>query len=289
MKIIFKYIRNIILRLFFTGPKLLSTITFIPFLYICGWILAFPTLLIGLEKESLSLIGTIFTFLIFVFSLPKWFHTRWNIKNTWILLGINKVDKKRKLILYFLRGFTISSILVSLILITIIGTEWGNWIGKIYPDIFFNGILLIFGVGFAEELIFRGWLLEELKNQFGLKAAIIAQASIFSFVHIGFNLPFFQMISILTGLFVLGILLALIRLKDRSSLWGCIGLHGGLVALWFLTNNGLIEISEDAPKWLVGPGTLNTNPLGGIFGISIMIIFCFFYLKSFNKKISSFQ
>ena len=289
MKIIFKYIKNIFLKLFFSGPKLLSTITFIPFLYICGWILAFPTLLIGLDKESLSLIGTIFTFLIFVFSLPKWFQTRWNLKNTWKLLGIKKTDNNRKLILYFLRGFTISSILVSLILITIIGTKCGYWIGKIYPDIFFNGILLLIGVGFAEELIFRGWLLEELKNQFGLKNAIIAQALVFSTVHIGFDLPFWQMISILTGLFLLGILLALIRLKDRSSLWGCIGLHGGLVGLWFLTNNGLLEISADAPKWLVGPGTLNTNPLGGIFGISLMIVFCLIYLQSFKKEISSFK
>ena len=155
--------------------------------------------------------------------------------------------------------------------------------------LFLNGILLLVGVGFAEELIFRGWLLEEFKNQFGLKNAIIAQASVFSIVHIGLDLPFWQMIRILIGLFLLGILLALIRLKDRSSLWGCIGLHGGLVGLWFLTNNGLLEISEDAPKWLVGPGTLNTNPLGGILGISLMIIFCFFYLKSFNKKISSFK
>ena len=289
MKNIFKNIKNIFLKLFLLGPKLLSTITFIPFLYICGWILAFPIRLIGLDKESISLIGTIFTFLIFVFSLPIWFQTRWNLKNTWTLLGINKIDKKRKLISHFLRGFTVSLILLSLILITIICTKSGYWVGKIYPNIFFNGILLMIGVGLAEELIFRGWLLEEFKNQFGLKTAIIAQASIFSIVHIGFNLPFLQIIGILTGLFLLGILLALIRLKDGSSLWGCVGLHGGLVALWFLTNNGLLEISEDAPKWLVGPGTLNTNPLGGIFGISIMIIFCFFYFKSFNKKISSFK
>ena len=286
MKIIFKYIKNIFLKFFFYGPKLLTTITFIPFLYICGWILAFPTLLIGLEKESVSLIGTIFTFLIFVFSLPKWFQIRWGLKNTWTLIGINKIDKNRKIILYFLRGLTISSVLVSLILITIIGTKCGYWIGKIYPDVFFNGIILIIGVGFAEELIFRGWLLEELKNQFGLKKAIIAQASVFSIVHIGFDLPLWQMISILTGLFLLGIVLALMRLKDRSSLWGCIGLHGGLVGLWFITNNGLLEISEDAPKWLVGPGTSNTNPLGGIFGISLMIIFCFL---SFENKIRSFN
>ena len=289
MKNSFKKIKNIFLKLFFSGPKLLSTITFIPFLYVCGWILAFPTRLIGLDRESISLIGTIFTFLIFVFSLPIWFQNRWNLKNTWSLLGINKIDTNRKLIYYFLKGLTISSILVSLIFITIIGTKSGYWVGEIYPNIFFNGILLMIGVGFAEELIFRGWLLEELKNQFGLKNAIIAQASVFSIVHIGFDLPFWQMISILTGLFLLGILLALIRLKDRSSLWGCIGLHGGIVGLWFLTNNGLLEISKDAPKWLVGPGTLNTNPLGGIFGISLLFIFCFFYLQSFKKKISSFK
>ena len=93
------------------------------------------------------------------------------------------------------------------------------------------------------------------------------------------------MLSILTGLFLLGILLSLIKLNDNNSLWGCIGLHGGLVGLWFISNNGLLSISKDSPKWLVGPGIINTNPLGGIFGISLMIIFCIFYLLSFKKKI----
>ena len=78
-----------------------------------------------------------------------------------------------------------------------------------------------------------------------IKKAILGQALIFSIVHIGFDLPFLQMLSILSGLFLLGILLSLIRLKDKNSLWGCIGLHGGLVGLWFITNNGLLEISKN--------------------------------------------
>ncbi len=127
--------------------------------------------------------------------------------------------------------------------------------------------------------------MEELKNQFGLKKAIIAQASIFSIVHIGFDIPFWQMTSILSGLFLLGILLSLIRLKDKNSLWGCIGLHGGLVGLWFITNNGLLDISKDYPKWIFGPG----NPLGGILGIFIMLVFCFFYLKSYKKRTQIFR
>ena len=284
MSILYERIKNIYLGLFFLSPKLLSTIIFIPFLYICGWILATPIFLLGVDKENLSLIGTIFTFLIYIFSLPKWFELRWGVNNTWTILGINTIDKNIKSFFFFLRGFLLSIILISLILIPIIASKWGYWIGTISLDTFINAIFLILGVGFAEELIFRGWLLEELKNQFGIKKAILGQALIFSFVHIGFDLPFLQMLSILTGLFLLGILLSLIRLKDKNSLWGCIGLHGGLVGLWFITNNGLLEISKNSPKWLVGPGTINTNPLGGIFGISLMAIFCFLNFRHLRKK-----
>ena len=285
MNFLFKEIKKIYLNLFFLSPKLLSTIIFMPFLYILGWILATPLLLIGLDKVNLSLTGTIFTFILFVFSLPKWFQIRWGIRNTWELLGINKIDRNRNFIFYFLKGFLLSIILVSLIIIPIIGTQWGNFTGKISLEILINAIFLIIGVGFAEELIFRGWLFEELKNQFGLKKSIIAQAFIFSIVHIGFDLPFWQMTSILSGLFLLGILLSLIRLKDKNSLWGCIGLHGGLVGFWFITNNGLLDISKDYPKWIFGPG----NPLGGILGIFIMLVFCIFYLTSYKKRTKIFR
>lgn len=277
--------KNKYLKLLTLTPKLLPTIIFIPFLYICGWIFATPILLIGFNKENLSFVGTIITFLLFIFSLPKWFEIRWGNSNIWQILGINIIDRRIKLILYFLRGFLISTILISVILVSIILTKSGYWRGEVSPDIFINAILLIIGVGFAEELIFRGWLLEELKNQFGLKKAAFSQALIFSFTHIGFDLPFLQMLKILIGLFLLGILLFLIRLKDEGALWGCIGLHGGLVGLWFIANNGLLVISEDSPKWLVGPGTINTNPLGGTFGILLMILFCFLYLTNTKKKI----
>ena len=285
MYIIFKWIGKKYKKLFFFSPKLLSTIIFVPFLYIFGWVLATPILLFGVNKESLSLIGTFFTFLIFVFSLPKWFEIRWGLKNTWKLLGINIIDREGNIASHFLKGFLLSIILISIILVLIITTQSGYWRGNISSNIIINAILIIIGIGFAEELIFRGWLLEELKNQFGLKKAILTQASIFSIVHIGLDLPLWEMISILAGLFLLGILLSIIRVRDKNSLWGCIGLHGGLVGLWFIINNGLFFISKDSPKWLVGPGSINTNPLGGIVGLSLMIIFCFLYSQKLNKKI----
>ena len=286
MSLFLKSIKIIYEKSFLIRPKLLSTILFIPLLYSLGWFLAQPMLFIGIDKEKLSLIGTIFTFLIFSASLPRWFELRWGLYNTWKLLGVNNINRK-KTIFYFFKGFFYSIILLLAILIPLIIYEWGSWLGVISPHILLNAILLFAVIGFSEELIFRGWLLEEFKKQFGLKKAVISQAFLFSFVHIGFDLPFMQMISILFGLFLLGILLSFIRFKDNECLWGCIGLHGGLVGIWFIVNNGLLEISNEAPIWLVGPGNINTNPLGGFYGINLLIIallYIFFkYKKSYFK------
>jgi len=272
----FKKIKKIYLKILIFKPKILSTILFIPFLYLLGWILAKAIFLIDLNNQNISLIGTIITFSIFLISLPKWFELRWGLVNTWELVGINKIHKRE--IIYFIKGLLFSIALMLIILVPILKNNSANWLGNISSDILINAIVLMMGVGFAEELIFRGWLFEELKNQFGLKKALIFQGLIFSLVHIGFNMPFIEMTSILIGLFLLGILLALFRLKSNNSLWGCVGLHGGLVGGWFLINNGLFQISKDAPSWLVGPGNVNTNPLGGIVGIILLISLCFFYL-----------
>lgn len=277
MDLMFKKIKNFYLKIFVLEPKIISTIFFIPYLYIIGWILAQPIFIFGLDYNNVSLIGTIITFVFFVISLPKWFQLRWGLVNTWSLVGINKIYKNKKLGFYFLKGILYSIALMLVILIPIFSNNFGNWKGTTSFDILVNSIFLIIGIGFAEELIFRGWLLEELKYQFGLKRALILQASIFSLVHIGFDMPFWEMISILLGLFLLGILLALLRLINKNSLWVSIGLHGGLVGEWFLINNGLIEISKDAPLWLVGPGGSNTNPLGGLIAIFLLLGLCFFY------------
>ena len=284
MNVFFQRIRFIYLKTFILRPKIISTIIFIPFLYFLGWILAIPLIFVGIEKENISLIGTIITFLIFVISLPKWFEVRWKINNVWELVGIKKKNKKSKQSFYFLKGLLGAILLLSAILIPIIIFKDDIWLGEVSIDILINSLLLIFGVGFAEELIFRGWLLEELKNQFGLKKSLIFQSLIFSIVHIGFDLPLLQMISILTGLFLLGIFLSYLRLINDNSLWVCIGLHGGLVGGWFLVNNGLFDISKDVPIWLVGPGNINTNPLGGFWGISLLFVLCFLYFFILKRK-----
>ena len=268
--------------------KILSTILFIPILYIIGWILAKPFLLFSITRESSSFIGTIITFILFLITLPKWFKVRWRINNTWFLIGIKQIVRKNNSYFDFVKGFCYAFILLFLILIPLISNNWVIWLGKLSLDIIFNSILLTLGIGFAEELIFRGWLLEELKKQFGLKKAIIFQAFLFSIVHVGFDMPFVQMISILLGLFLLGILLAFRRYRDQGSIWGCVGLHGGLVGIWFILNNGLIDIYKNAPNWIVGPGNINKNPLGGIYGILILISLIIYYYYDQPKNLFKF-
>ena len=62
-KIIKRYLKTFNLR-----PRIISTIIFIPFLYIIGWLLAKPLIYISIDYEKISLIGTIFTLESIMFS-----------------------------------------------------------------------------------------------------------------------------------------------------------------------------------------------------------------------------
>ena len=98
----------------------------------------------------------------------------------------------------------------------------------------------------------------------------LKQASSASFTHA--STWFGAMSGLLVGLFLLGMVLARQRQSDRGSLWSCISLHGGLVAGWFLLQSGLLELSPNAPSWVVGPGGHSPNPLGGLVGIISLLI-----------------
>ena len=281
-----KATKEIIKSVFLFEPKILITITYIPFLYLLGWIFSQPFLLIKLSKENLSLIGTVFTFLLFIFFIPTWFNFRWQIRNSWSLIGVNNKTILKN-ILSFSKGIIFALILITLLLIPIFQGDNLSWGAGLSRNTIINGFFLIFGVGFAEELVFRGWLLEELKNQFGIKIAIISQASAFGIIHIIviINLWNISGAFLSLGLFLLGILCSMLRLKDEKSLWGAIGLHGGLVGIWFILNHGLIEISAETPDLFIGYLKTDTNPLSGIYGITLLIISCIFYFLKFKSQI----
>ncbi len=271
---------------FLLKPSFLSTIFFVPILYGIGWALSQPLLLLNFEKENLSLIGTILTFLLFIILLPYWFYIKRNISSTWLLLGITK-HKFLKNFVSFSQGILIALVLIIIILVPLLQKNCISWIGEFSPSILLNSILLGLGVGFAEEIIFRGWLLEELKFEYGAKISIALQALVFSLVHNLSDEIFWNTIGLRLGFILLGIFLSLVRIRDKGSLWNCIGIHGGLVGIWFFINNGLIEFKENTPSFLAGPFTQNIpNPIGSFSAILILVLLCIFYaIKS--KKIFS--
>ena len=261
-------------RFLLLQPGWLPTVLFIPLLYALGWLAAVPLTLLGLPTDRLSLTGTVLSFVLFLLVMPRWAALRWSEPRPWAALGICGANPQEQPspAAALLKGLLIAAGLLTVITSVVLTEGSGDWRGEVDATQLTNAMLLCLGVGFAEELIFRSWLWTELRQMMGLRRAALAQASIFSLVHTRFNLGFGAMSGLLVGLFLLGMVLASQRQSDRGSLWGCIGLHGGLVAGWFLLQSGLLELSPNAPSWLVGPGGNAPNPLGGAVGLVSLLI-----------------
>ena len=256
-------------RFLLLQPFWLPTVLFIPLLYALGWLAAVPLTLLGLPAERVSLTGTVLSFVLFLLVMPRWATLRWSEAQPWRRLGLIARKPRARIdhVISLGIGLLMSSALIGLIVSLLVFTGNGSWRGNLEVQAMLNCLLLALGVGFAEELIFRAWLWEELTKILGSRGGLLTQAALFSLVHTRFNLGFGPMLGLLTGLFLLGLILALLRLRDQGSLWGCIGLHGGLVGGWFLAHQNLLSIDPSAPMWLVGPGGPNANPLGGLIAI----------------------
>jgi membrane protease YdiL (CAAX protease family) len=256
-------------RFLLLQPAWLCTVLFIPLLYALGWLAAVPLTLLGLPADQVSLTGTLLSFVLFLLVMPRWATLRWSEPRPWRRLGLiaRKPKARNDQVISLGIGLLMSIALIGLIVSLLVFTGNGSWRGNLEIKAILNCLFLALGVGFAEELIFRAWLWEELTRMLGSRGGLLGQAALFSLVHTRFNLGVGPMLGLLTGLFLLGLILALLRLHDQGSLWGCIGLHGGLVGGWFLAHQNLLMIDPNAPMWLVGPGGQNANPLGGMVSI----------------------
>ena len=193
-------------------------------------------------------------------SLPLRLRRCWGERQPWQRLGVT--GPTPAVFRALLRGTIKAALLLALVIGALIVAGALSWAPRLTSDLLLNALALGLGVGFAEELLFRGWLLGELNLLIGKQRALWLQAVLFSLVHTRFNLPPLQLLGLLIGLLLLGLALGLQRRADGGLLWGAIGLHGGLVAGWFLLHQGLATISPSAPAWLMGPD----NPNGGLVG-----------------------
>ena len=251
------------------GPRWLGTLLFVPLLLAVAWLLTRPLLWLGTDPEAVKLLVSLGAFVLFLVCLPLRLRRVWGSTHPWRRLGLNAPVSTS--IRALVRGLLEAALLLlglSLVLLVLGYAQVGDGLtlGQII-----NALALI-GVGFAEELVFRGWLWGELQLRLNWVPAVAAQAVIFSLLHTRFDQGWAIPLGLLPGMVVLGLILAGQRSRDGNLLAGAVGLHGGLVAGWFALQSGLLSLEPSIPVWLMGPNYTpaadfpNYNPVGGLLG-----------------------
>ena len=260
----------------------IPTFTLFLFLYPSGWIISnfFYLFRRDISSNDLSIIGTIITFFLFLILLPSWGRVRWKTNHIWSSIGLEFTNKFKGLYI-FISGVLFSFVLLLIFYLFIYLCGWVDKTNYIKFDQLLNSIILVFGIVFAEEVVFRGWLIEEMVLLFGLRRGILFQSVIFSLAHYRSDIGLLALIPFLIGLFLFGLVLTLRRTLDKGSLWGCIGFHGGLVGIWYLFDSGMVIFSNNMPYYLLGPSINMVNPIGSVFGIVILLIIVFIQRRLF--------
>ncbi|NDJ23049.1 CPBP family intramembrane metalloprotease [Nostoc sp. B(2019)] len=154
-----------------------------------------------------------------------------------------------------------------------------GWLAWQQPKVFLlkvilEGLIVGLGIGFAEELLFRGWLLNELEQDYSPRVALWTDAVAFAALH--FIKPLEAIINTLPqfpALVVLGLTQVWGKRWRRGRLGLPIGLHGGLVWGYYIINVGeLTKHSGKVPDWVTG---VNNNPLQGLMGVLLMSVLAF--------------
>lgn len=205
----------------------------------------------------------------------RWLHHDPQILRTYGL-GFGP-ESRRELLLGF--GLGLTSLLLLFGLCGLLG--WVSWqmpslgLGRIALE----GLLVAVGVGLAEELVFRGWILDELERDYRPQTALWANSLAYALLHFIKPLPeVIRTAPQFPGLVLLGMILVWMKRSTQSHrrttvslltrpgrLALPIGFHAGIVWGYYLGNVGkLVQLSPLGPEWLIG---IDGNPLAGAMGL----------------------
>lgn len=172
--------------------------------------------------------------------------------------------------------------MVSLGLLVVV-ESWLGWltldVSALPGGVVASGLLVGLGVGFAEELFFRGWLLDELQRDYSARTCLWANSGIFAVLH--FLKPLGEVIRTapaFPGLVLLG--MTLVWAKWVSAAWNQrspngylgmpVGLHAGLVwTSYMLYVGNVVKMQNAVPAWITG---IDNNPLAGLMGFSFLAV-----------------
>lgn len=200
----------------------------------------------------------------FIALLPWWHKALYGREKAFSHLGL--VRSTRNLFGLW-RGWLIG---FSSLLLLYVMQSWLGWIiwqpaAIPWADLIGGGILSSLGVSFAEELVFRGWILDELETDYSKPIALWSNSLIFAALHFGNPIHIILGWPNFLSLTILGFLLVLAKRSQKNLLGISIGLHAGLIGMVYLTDVGkIVKHTNQVPEWLTGIGG---NPAAGILGI----------------------
>jgi uncharacterized protein len=168
-----------------------------------------------------------------------------------------------------LKGIVFGFSCLTLLMLTQVILGWQAWQGEVqWWGAIFPGMLTALGFGFAEELLFRGWLLTELERDYGTAPAHWFSSLVYALLHFSFVQPLAVILATsvqFPGLVFLGMNLARARQVTKGRLGLAIGLHGGLVwAYYIVSTTMLLQPTQAVPEFITG---IAGNPLAGILGL----------------------
>ncbi|NJL20688.1 MAG: CPBP family intramembrane metalloprotease [Leptolyngbyaceae cyanobacterium SM1_3_5] len=231
------------------------------------------------DSNTVSILAMTLLFVEFVLLLRWWTKQICGAPNWLQHYGLQLTRSNGRLLLL---GFAIGSFSLFALFAIELGFGWlqAQWPPVPLIRIAIEGLLVASVFGILEELIFRGWLLQELERDYRPSIALLANSLIFALLHYTkpiegaivslLGLPFdwsavLRSLPQFPGLLLLGVLLVRAKRVSGQQLGLAIGLHAGLVWGYYLVNVGeLVEDGDSVPQWVTG---MNQNPLAGVMGM----------------------
>jgi membrane protease YdiL (CAAX protease family) len=245
---------------------------------LCLWVpFAAPIYLNIPDRNTVSILTLLILYAEFILLVRVWGHWVYGQPK---LLWSYGLELTRQIGRELLVGLAIGGLSLFALFATQSLFGWVVWQTPkpILTRIILEGLLVSLGFGFAEELLFRGWLLDELQRDYRPSIVLWVDALAYALLHFIKPLDELQRTFItFPALVLLGLTLVWAKRScpDLKTRWGSkyprsrlglpIGLHAGLVWGYYIVNVGqLVQFSDRVPAWVTG---IDHNPLAGIMGL----------------------
>jgi hypothetical protein len=245
-------------------------------IFILAWLLIWLPLAIPLYQllKHDSNLATILTmglmFIEFLVLLRFWNQKVYQNSNWLKHYGLtwtrqNKIDLLNGLSLGFL--FTLGLFILESIL---------GWVVIKTPSVFLlkivlEGLISALGIGLVEELLFRGWLLDELEKDYASNIVLWLNALIFALLHFFKSIEeIIRTFPTFPALILLGLTLVWAKRSCSQRLGMCIGIHAGLFWAYYILDVGqLLQYTGQVSPWITG---IDNNPIAGAMGLVFLSI-----------------